>query len=345
MGTGTLEQTDFQISFFVLSFKFRSKPLAMACRMNVIARLPTLCRNYSSLPPKLPTPTLSKLASSPQQVIIRRTLDSTIDYDQDKARYNLLRAKGDLDGLDGSVPSYTEWLERTNRRRRRVRGTRVKKVVTTNANGEETETQLEEVVGRRIYLPNIVIRMMRNHTPPGQPYNPYEATFRIPPSLTKLDVRAYLKAVYGVECTYIRTDNYIAPIVRNFREGNQLQRMDGKNKTYKRAVVGLVKPFVYPEASEDMSLAEREKRKEWLEEVFQTDAMEDQRKTFNIGMWTGNFKSYRNTTTKRGTILANVMKRRVEKEDKVKQAVQNLVASGASPFGAGSLGQKVSAQQ
>ncbi|KZT43067.1 hypothetical protein SISSUDRAFT_963123, partial [Sistotremastrum suecicum HHB10207 ss-3] len=98
------------------------------------------------------------------------------------------------------------------------------------------------VVGQRIYLPNIIFRLIRNKTLPGQPYNPYEATFRIPNSVTKNDVRSYLLAMYGVETTYIRTDNYFSPLYRNYDRTQKTRRQ----YTYKRAVVGLVEPFYYP---------------------------------------------------------------------------------------------------
>src|ERR1700743_1966429 len=42
-----------------------------------------------------------------------------------------------------------------------------------------------EVVGTRIYLPNIIMRMVRNGTQPDEPYNPYKATFHVPVSVTK----------------------------------------------------------------------------------------------------------------------------------------------------------------
>ncbi|EDR14659.1 uncharacterized protein LACBIDRAFT_163947, partial [Laccaria bicolor S238N-H82] len=96
------------------------------------------------------------------------------------------------------------------------------------------------VLGKRVYLPNIIFKLVRNNTPPGMPYNPYEATFRIPHSVTKTDIRSYLAAVYGVKTTYVRTDNYISPVYR--RLGYERKPF----KTYKRAVVGLVDPFYYP---------------------------------------------------------------------------------------------------
>jgi len=106
------------------------------------------------------------------------------------------------------------------------------------------------VVGQKIYLPNLQIRLMRNHTPPGEPYDPWVATFRLPPSVTKNDLRSYLYAVYGLEVTFIRTDNYQAPLTRG--PGGQIRREAGSKKNYKRAVVGLKEPFHYPDDIEEM---------------------------------------------------------------------------------------------
>jgi len=47
-----------------------------------------------------------------------------------------------------------------------------------------------QVVGEKVYLPNIIFRLVPNFTPLGKPYNSHEATFRIPQSVTKTDVRA-----------------------------------------------------------------------------------------------------------------------------------------------------------
>jgi len=55
-----------------------------------------------------------------------------------------------------------------------------------------------QVVGEKVYLSNIIFRLVPNFTPPGKAYNPYEAMFRISQLVTKTDVRAYLAAMYGV---------------------------------------------------------------------------------------------------------------------------------------------------
>jgi large subunit ribosomal protein L23 len=172
-----------------------------------------------------------------------------------------------------------------------------------------------QVVGERIYLPNIIFRLVPNFTPPGKPYNPYEATFRIPQSVTKTDVRAYLAAVYGVQTTYIRTDNYIAPLRRGW---NGAWGRDGKSfRTYKRAVVGLVEPFYYPMMQEDMSKADREAREESLGQLYHIQARKDMlkehlllltRKQSPRWVWRGDL------TTRRGTILRKIAEQRALRE-------------------------------
>jgi len=129
------------------------------------------------------------------------------------------------------------------------------------------------VVGEKVYLPNIIFRLVPNFTPPGKAYNPYEATFRIPQSVTKTDVRAYLAAMYGVQTTYIRTDNYFAPVRRALN--GAWVRAGRSYRTYKRAVVGLVEPFYYPMVPEDMSKADREAREESLDQLYHIRARKD----------------------------------------------------------------------
>lgn len=102
------------------------------------------------------------------------------------------------------------------------------------------------VVGHRVYLPNIIVRLTRNFTPPGQPYDPYIATFRIPTSMTKQDFRSYLKAVYNLDVSFVRTVVYWGEVVRDQRNG-QRHRQKGGEHNYKKAIVGLYEPFHYPD--------------------------------------------------------------------------------------------------
>jgi len=131
-----------------------------------------------------------------------------------------------------------------------------------------------KVTGQKIYLPNVIFRLMRNYTPPGEPYNPWQATFRIPKNLTKTDVRSYLMAVYGVQTTFIRTDNYRAELSRR---PPRLSNPDKRPSiaSYKRAIVGLVEPFYYPLRLEDMEPERRARREAEIEEKLNVKMFQD----------------------------------------------------------------------
>jgi len=182
-------------------------------------------------------------------------------------------------------------------------------------------------VGRKVYLPNIIFRLMPNHTPKGEPYNPYEATFRIPQSVTKTDIRSYLMAMYGLKVTYIRTDNYFSPIIR--RPFQPKGRHDSK-RTYKRAVVGLDSPFVFPEMMEDMSLAERESRQKYLNETFYLDLIEKDRREAQVrslGLrpgWNGRVTGKKNILRNARELLDEHEDRLLDTGDKVAAAFGEL---------------------
>lgn len=112
--------------------------------------------------------------------------------------------------------------------------------------------------------------MLPNQTKAGAAYNPYEATFRVPHNVTKTDVRSYLSAVYGVACTYIRTDNKFTPqkYLKNVASGRAMKA--GHRHGYKRAIVGLKESdaFYFPQMVEDMDGKERWLREAKLEDEF-----------------------------------------------------------------------------
>lgn len=178
-----------------------------------------------------------------------------------------------------------------------LRGLREDGVVDEAVEEDEGETYLEtegEIVGQRIYLPNVQIRLMRNNTPPGQAYDPTIATFRIPPSMTKTDLRSYLQTVYNLPVTFIRTDLYQPPVMR-IVGGNKV-RQSGSVKNYKRAVVGLVEPFHYPDDVEELRAQGEEAgvgdkwskaREDWLNEKFQKDRMDENMKRARFKMYKG----------------------------------------------------------
>ncbi|OXG12724.1 hypothetical protein C366_05539 [Cryptococcus neoformans Tu401-1] len=189
------------------------------------------------------------------------------------------------------------------------------------------------IVGQRIYLPNIQIRLMRNHTPPGEAYDPFIATFRIPPSMTKTDLRSYLAAVYNLQVTFIRTDNYLAPVGRT-RTG-EVRRLGGKGKTYKRAVVGLTEPFHYPDDLEELHAqseyegsgdAVTKARDKWLQDNYSLRMMEEMKdralfKYYKGSRWRAISQSNVGVTVK------EIMKRRKEREAAVAAAVKERYAA------------------
>ncbi|KAF8956922.1 hypothetical protein BDZ97DRAFT_1848920 [Flammula alnicola] len=288
--------------------------------MQVLRWCPNLRRTYSTK--RTPLPELARVArtaSTPLAVRLRRRKqfgavpDGKSDATQygltptEKARYDRLKATGALEDSRGITPSEASWYSKVNSRRSRIRGFR----------REVQDGVLKtEAVGQRVYLPNITFRLVRNNTQPGQPYNPYEATFRVPQSVTKTDIRSLLLAVYGVKTTYIRTDNYISPWFRTL-EGPKRRPY----KTYKRAVVGLVDPFYYPHRLEDMALEERKEREEWIEKHFAIQHTRNLQKeellrlTKGQGRMSWKFKAP--FATKRSHIIRLVSERRASRENLV----------------------------
>ncbi|CAO1622394.1 unnamed protein product [Parajaminaea phylloscopi] len=100
--------------------------------------------------------------------------------------------------------------------------------------------------GELVFLPNFIIRLVRNTTPRGKPYDPWKATFRVPLNLHKHLVRSYLLAVYGLRTTWIRSMIYRSALSRD--SGRRLTA--GKGRTFKKIEVGLLEPFVFPAITE-----------------------------------------------------------------------------------------------
>jgi large subunit ribosomal protein L23 len=283
-------------------------------------------RLYSTQPPERASSVLPKLAaaardaSTPMAVRERRErkrahLKPPSDSDLTSSEYSGYRralAKGELMDKRGRDMSEAEWLDALNERRTRLRGLKV-----TSKDGEK-ELQ---VVGQRIYLPNIIFRMVRNNTPAGKPYNPYEATFRIPMSVTKTDIRSYLSAVYGVKTTYIRTANYFSPLYRKYNGAKTTRSY----RTYKRAVVGLVDPFYYPQAMEDMTTEDRKQRMNWLNEKFALDAIKRWRRHELVRTSMSGSKNWRFTGhLRRDKILKAVARNRTRMLREVEDVKEEL---------------------
>lgn len=271
-------------------------------------------RLYSSLPDLAAT---ARTASTPRAVRQRRLRKrpelANADSDATRtgltptelARYTRQRAMGQAVDVNNNPQSQSQWLKDLNVRRTRIRGT------------QKLGDNSTRVVGQKIYLPNVIFRMVRNFTPPGKPYNPYEATFRVSQSITKTDIRSYLASVYGVNTTYIRTDNYLSPWKRTVAAGSG--GWERSRKVYKRAVVGLVDPFYYPQAMEDMTRAEREDRQRWLNEQFFIQSLKDMRTWELLRVTKKSSKNWhwRNRDgfgAQRGKIIERVAEQRAKRE-------------------------------
>jgi large subunit ribosomal protein L23 len=288
-----------------------------------------LRRGYATMPDAA---AVARAASTPRAVRLRRAKFNPLpvregaENDADAAglspseriQYERQRVLGKLVGPDGQAIRAREWAERQRARRTRIRGIK-------------GHVENLKPVGQTVYLPNIIIRLVRNQTPPGEPYNPYEATFRVPLSVTKTDIRSYLHSIYGVETTYIRTDVYRSPVKRSMEDGSWTRTES--HRTYKRAVVGLVEPFYYPQALEDMSETDRAARKKWLEDTFAIDAMKTLQKGEMLRMTRSGSRDWKwrhGVVAQRGQILKRIMDRRNKRDVGIDQAAEELRTARAT---------------
>ncbi|KAA1102039.1 hypothetical protein PGT21_035413 [Puccinia graminis f. sp. tritici] len=97
-----------------------------------------------------------------------------------------------------------------------------------------------------VYFPNISIRLVRpSSTDRGDPFT---AIFRCDLQLTKPDIFNYLRQIYGLGITSIRTaiyrGRYERQIKSKVRGGVKIAK--DKSRTFKKVWVGLDKPFFYP---------------------------------------------------------------------------------------------------
>lgn len=98
------------------------------------------------------------------------------------------------------------------------------------------------------FLPNMVVRLVRNHTRPGEPYDPWKATFRVAHNVHKHALRSYLLAVYGLRTTWARSLVYRSQVTFNLRK---MRRTTGRGRTFKKIEVGLLEPFMFPGLSKE----------------------------------------------------------------------------------------------
>lgn len=100
-------------------------------------------------------------------------------------------------------------------------------------------------VGSMVFLPNTIVRLVRNTTTRNGSYDAFKATFRVPLSMHKHSLRSYLLAIYGLRTTWCRSSIYRAPIIRD-RVSRQ-KKVGPTRRTFKKVEVGILEPFLFPE--------------------------------------------------------------------------------------------------
>jgi large subunit ribosomal protein L23 len=301
----------------------------------------------ASSPPATPTPfkplnipaAIARQRSTPQSVRLRR-----IKANRDQLKTGLTTSEQDrwlrLSLTGQNKMNIDEWTRRLYERRSRIRG--LKALTPQEAASDPLPAGTIDIgegmgygpglvcmVGKRIYLPNFPIIFKENKTPKGEPYNPYMATFEIPRSLTKNDLRSYLYFAYGVKTTWVRTLNFQGPIDRATKRRQ-------KGETYKVARVGLVDPFYYPKMIEDMAAEERDEYVKDLDEKFGIKRTENMAK-FEQYMLQKMSRGPQSVTKKefkpglvasRKAILKKVMEKRKEREKMVSGEVEKMLSGG-----------------
>ncbi|PLN79164.1 ribosomal protein L23 family protein [Aspergillus taichungensis] len=106
---------------------------------------------------------------------------------------------------------------------------------------------------KQVFLPNFTIALMRTPFLP-----PRYASFYVPLSFNKLDIRDYLQRVYGVGVLSVRSYVEQQKVTRLRPAGKfgygKLRRPMAK----KKMTVEMKEPFVWPDAPKDMSAWEQE---------------------------------------------------------------------------------------
>ncbi|GAA5922290.1 mitochondrial 54S ribosomal protein uL23m MRP20 [Sporobolomyces koalae] len=157
---------------------------------------------------------------------------------------------------------------RTARKPRKALSPTALKLEGATTLGEREPSTFGEI---EVFLPSVFVRLVRNSG--EHRADPYVATFRTSLQLTKPDISNYLKNVYGLHITSIRTINYLSKLKRNPIGGGYSRA--GGTKNYKKVVVTMTEPFWYPE----------ERSRAWCNEHFERDRMEEMRdrKMLKIG--------------------------------------------------------------
>ncbi|KAL4887492.1 hypothetical protein BJY04DRAFT_3252 [Aspergillus karnatakaensis] len=106
---------------------------------------------------------------------------------------------------------------------------------------------------KQVYLPNFTISLIRTPFLP-----PRYASFYVPLNTNKLDLRDYLRRLYGVGVLSIRSYVEQQKVTRERTNGRYGYGKLRRPRSKKRMTVELKEPFVWPDAPKDMSPWERD---------------------------------------------------------------------------------------
>ncbi|KAL5341585.1 ribosomal protein L23-domain-containing protein [Aspergillus crustosus] len=106
---------------------------------------------------------------------------------------------------------------------------------------------------KQVYLPNFTIALIRTPFLP-----PRYASFYVPLSFNKLDMRDYLQRLYGVGVLSVRSYVEQQKVTRLKTGGGYGQGPLRRPRSRKRMTVEMKEGFVWPEVPEDLSAWEKE---------------------------------------------------------------------------------------
>ena len=73
-------------------------------------------------------------------------------------------------------------------------------------------------------------------------FPPHQAVFKVPPQLSKVDIKDYLSRLYNINITDVRTMNYLGKVKKD--ENGRVQ----KRPDFKKAIITMDHDFVFPDA-------------------------------------------------------------------------------------------------
>ncbi|KAF9581399.1 hypothetical protein BGW38_001607 [Lunasporangiospora selenospora] len=92
---------------------------------------------------------------------------------------------------------------------------------------------------KKIYFPSTILKLVRNG--PNVPEVSNTLTFRVPPSMNKMDIKSYLSNIYRLNVLDVRTSNMPAKLAG--AGGNTVL----KRQKFKKAVITIDHEFKWPE--------------------------------------------------------------------------------------------------